>query len=787
MRTALIAVLAGGCAASAQVNPGLESGDLSGYAAFVPSTQFTQVLGGTAGGLNAFEGSYCAQLWAGNLSQDAAEQAMDIASGRLAKLYTDLGGTGDETAGTYNVLRADLAPGKYYFYWVYEGGDIDNPNYVDHAFVVDGTGAFTVLADGLSGGFPAWQQASFVHPGGPAYFVSANGGDGAFPPALYVDDIQSLPAGNPSFEFGTTDWNVEDAGAGHALVTSQTDAGKQATDGNLMVRLVAGEMTPAQATQLMKLDSGELADLYQSIGGNGDAGANDYLALWQEMPAGDVTFDWTVEDGDVFYSEFADHAFAVNGAGEISLLYNSVQGPVAGWQTATVPHPGGKFFIVIANGGDDGNDPLLFVDNVRRGMPAVDAAHAWDAVTPTANEWGDGDVETFGQTFVAAGTALDQMTFYVDDHGETIEYQAYVYAWNGQHATGEAIFASGVRATDGADVGFEPVVIETPGARLVEGEPYVAFLTVSNTMPTGANARFGLTGANPIAGHFVHSNNGANFGVLLSQGWGVTFQDLACRFEFGEAGVSVAPEVFANVEGQISNNWPWNVGTSFRYQQVYRADQLEGAGVVDRFFYRPDSELGKKVTEKVVNCKIWLGHTDRDPGELSETFDDNFSADKTLVHDGPMVISSSGLGGFDIEIDVLDAFEYNGQDNLLMEIVIPDTSNSGVGSFDTVTAQSEGPGAGPTPWTNRVAAYGANAQTGAIDQLDGLATRFEMLEPAAPCIADCDENGQLNILDFVCYQFLFEQGDASADCNADGVLNILDFVCFQGEFQGGCP
>ena len=26
-----------------------------------------------------------------------------------------------------------------------------------------------------------------------------------------------------------------------------------------------------------------------------------------------------------------------------------------------------------------------------------------------------------------------------------------------------------------------------------------------------------------------------------------------------------------------------------------------------------------------------------------------------------------------------------------------------------------------------------------------------------------------------------------ADCNGDGVLNILDFVCFQQEFQKGCP
>ena len=55
------------------------------------------------------------------------------------------------------------------------------------------------------------------------------------------------------------------------------------------------------------------------------------------------------------------------------------------------------------------------------------------------------------------------------------------------------------------------------------------------------------------------------------------------------------------------------------------------------------------------------------------------------------------------------------------------------------------------------------------------------------CLADCDANGELNILDFVCYQGLFQNGDPSADCDGNGELNILDFVCFQTAFQTGCP
>ena len=55
------------------------------------------------------------------------------------------------------------------------------------------------------------------------------------------------------------------------------------------------------------------------------------------------------------------------------------------------------------------------------------------------------------------------------------------------------------------------------------------------------------------------------------------------------------------------------------------------------------------------------------------------------------------------------------------------------------------------------------------------------------CLADCDANGELNVLDFVCYQGLFQAGDMAADCDNNRQLNILDFVCFQGAFQAGCP
>jgi len=55
------------------------------------------------------------------------------------------------------------------------------------------------------------------------------------------------------------------------------------------------------------------------------------------------------------------------------------------------------------------------------------------------------------------------------------------------------------------------------------------------------------------------------------------------------------------------------------------------------------------------------------------------------------------------------------------------------------------------------------------------------------CPADCNADGQLNILDFVCFQGQWQAQAFAADCDANGQFDILDFVCFQGAFQLGCP
>jgi hypothetical protein len=62
-----------------------------------------------------------------------------------------------------------------------------------------------------------------------------------------------------------------------------------------------------------------------------------------------------------------------------------------------------------------------------------------------------------------------------------------------------------------------------------------------------------------------------------------------------------------------------------------------------------------------------------------------------------------------------------------------------------------------------------------------------VLDECAGCAADCDGNGALNVLDFVCFQGQWQRQAPAGDCDGNGQYNILDFVCYQGAFQAGCP
>lgn len=161
--------------------------------------------------------------------------------------------------------------------------------------------------------------------------------------------------------------------------------------------------------------------------------------------------------------------------------------------------------------------------------PLIDTLTGWNG-SAFIFPFGEPNTATYGQTFTVTGSdsVLDSFTFLINDRDDpdTVEFQAYVYAWNGGgfQPTGPALFSSGpLSATPGGPDVFEPFTINTGGLSLTSGSQYVAFFSTSNLFD-GSNGTADWAASqlvNPYpGGQFVFNNNGSNFGNLFSTPWG---------------------------------------------------------------------------------------------------------------------------------------------------------------------------------------------------------------------------------------------------------------------------
>ncbi|MBL9032843.1 MAG: hypothetical protein JNM80_14200 [Phycisphaerae bacterium] len=55
------------------------------------------------------------------------------------------------------------------------------------------------------------------------------------------------------------------------------------------------------------------------------------------------------------------------------------------------------------------------------------------------------------------------------------------------------------------------------------------------------------------------------------------------------------------------------------------------------------------------------------------------------------------------------------------------------------------------------------------------------------CYADCNRDGRLDTIDFLCFQDQYVRGDAYANCTVDTRINVADYICFISKFAAGCP
>jgi hypothetical protein len=161
----------------------------------------------------------------------------------------------------------------------------------------------------------------------------------------------------------------------------------------------------------------------------------------------------------------------------------------------------------------------------------------------------------------------------------------------------------------------------------------------------------------------------------------------------------VVPNAQATVEGNENFNLPF--AHSRRFQQVYSASEIIDAGIIDKIAFRPDFVTGRAFAITGVSVKISLSHTPKPVDGLSATFADNVGSDETVVLDTTNLSYSSskancGAAGpcdFDIEIDLDDVFEFNGQDNLLLDVSTRQGNNTS-GPFDAQFTTGDGVSSG---------------------------------------------------------------------------------------------
>lgn len=162
--------------------------------------------------------------------------------------------------------------------------------------------------------------------------------------------------------------------------------------------------------------------------------------------------------------------------------------------------------------------------------------------------FGTPDTATYGQTFtVGADNALNSFTMYLGGgSGTALNFQAYVYAWNGSRAVGNALFSSATRQFNGS-AGTAAFDFSTGGLNLVSGQQYVAFLTTTGVANSGyASAIMPFNGWGNDAysgGDFVFFNNGNDFARLTGQNWDFAggWGDANFKADF-TAGITAVPE-----------------------------------------------------------------------------------------------------------------------------------------------------------------------------------------------------------------------------------------------------
>lgn len=201
------------------------------------------------------------------------------------------------------------------------------------------------------------------------------------------------------------------------------------------------------------------------------------------------------------------------------------------------------------------------------------------------------------------------------------------------------------------------------------------------------------------------------------------------------SGGQVLPAAYANVMGENNNIWPHS-GAHMRYQQVFLGSEL-GIDKISGLCLRHDELFGGRLSSEHITVK--LGPSELDNTNLSNVFDDNYSAPPTEVFSGDVVIpATTGAGtvdSFDFCIEFTTQYVHPAGSNLIVEFV-----NS---SATAVTHPKDACAVGaPGCTTRRVLAFSASATTATLADNSGLVMQFVTSDPEEK--VDCTDDKWLD-------------------------------------------
>jgi hypothetical protein len=176
--------------------------------------------------------------------------------------------------------------------------------------------------------------------------------------------------------------------------------------------------------------------------------------------------------------------------------------------------------------------------------------------TETVQEFGVPDTATYGQVITAppGSEFLRSFTFRVE-LPFTDFFRGEVYAWDGEKATGPALFESPPRTTSGTEA--QDVTFDTGMAPVAPGSQYVIFTSVSKEFEQSAG--FGAFRSVPDTtyegGKFVFLNNGTNEAEWTTTPWESFLEfDLQFRARFVSSSQTLIVAKAGNGNGTVTSS-----------------------------------------------------------------------------------------------------------------------------------------------------------------------------------------------------------------------------------------